>query len=192
MDPSVFSPFPPCPASPIQVKRLRPEAVLPQRATEDSAGMDLCACLSQPLTLAPGDLAKIPTGLAIALPGPECAAFLFARSGLGVKHGICLSNGVGVVDSDYRGEIQVGLCNVGKEPYTISPGERIAQMVILPVWALPLVEVRELEETSRGEGGFGSTGTAALPGQETFAPEEEGAGKEPASESGKSKTEGTL
>ena len=158
MDPSVFSPFPPCPASPIQVKRLRPEAVLPQRATEGSAGMDLCACLSQPLTLAPGDLAKIPTGLAIALPGPECAAFLFARSGLGVKHGICLSNGVGVVDSDYRGEIQVGLCNVGKEPYTISPGDRIAQLAVVPVVQARLTVCEELPDSGRGAGGFGSTG----------------------------------
>lgn len=123
--------------------------------------MDLCACLDEPLTIAPGDLTMIPTGLAIALPGPECAAFLFARSGLGVKHGICLSNGVGVIDSDYRGEIRVGLCNIGKQPYTIQPGERIAQMVILPVQCPPLLETDVLDETLRGEGGFGSTGTGA-------------------------------
>ena len=142
----------------LRVKRVRPGAVLPSRATEGSAGMDLCACVQEPITITPGDLVKVPTGIAAALPGPDLAIFLFARSGLGVKHGICLSNGVGVVDSDYRGEICVGLCNVGKDPYTIQPGERIAQMVIMPVAVLPLLETEELDETARGEGGFGSTG----------------------------------
>ncbi len=112
----------------IQIKRLREDAVLPKRGSAGAAGMDLCACLEKPLTIEPGALCKIPTGIAIALPNENCAAFLFARSGLGVKHGICLSNGVGVVDSDYRGEIQVGLCNIGREAYTVQPGERIAQM----------------------------------------------------------------
>ena len=135
----------------LRIKRVRPEAVLPFRGTPGSAGMDLCACLEEPVTIAPG-------GLAAALPGPELAIFLFARSGLGVKHGICLSNGVGVVDSDYRGEICVGLCNVGKDPYTVQPGERIAQMVVMPVALLPVVETAELDETARGAGGFGSTG----------------------------------
>ena len=142
----------------LRIKRMRPEAVLPFRGMPGSAGMDLCACLEEPVTIAPGGLVKIPTGIAAALPGPELAIFLFARSGLGVKHGICLSNGVGVVDSDYRGEICVGLCNVGKEPYTVQPGERIAQMVVMPVALLPVVETAELDETARGAGGFGSTG----------------------------------
>ncbi|MGN1113033.1 MAG: dUTP diphosphatase [Acutalibacteraceae bacterium] len=142
----------------VKIKKVRENAVIPQRATEGSAGADLCACIDTPITINPGDLAKIPTGIAIALPNANLGAFLFARSGLGVKHGICLSNGVGVVDSDYRGEISVGLCNVGNKPYTIEPGERIAQMVIMPVALPQLCEAQELDETQRGEGGFGSTG----------------------------------
>lgn len=142
----------------IQIVKKREGAVLPKRATPGSAGMDLCACIDAPLTLRPGDLAAVPTGIAIALPSPAYAAFLFGRSGLGVKHGVTLSNSVGVVDSDYRGEIRVGLCNVGKEPYTIQPGERIAQMVVMPVCLFPVEEVSSLDETERGEGGFGSTG----------------------------------
>lgn len=96
--------------------------------------------------------------MAIELPDNKCAAFLYARSGLGVKHGICLSNGVGVIDSDYRGEVCVGLCNVSAEEYTIEPGERVAQMVIAPVLVPETEEVSQLGETGRGEGGFGSTG----------------------------------
>ena len=142
----------------IQIKRLREDAVLPKRGSAGAAGMDLCACLEKPLTIEPGTLCKIPTGIAIALPNENCAAFLFARSGLGVKHGICLSNGVGVVDSDYRGEIQVGLCNIGREAYTVQPGERIAQMVVMPVCMFRLTETGTLDETERGSGGFGSTG----------------------------------
>lgn len=142
----------------IQIKRLREDAVLPKRGSAGAAGMDLCACLEKPLTIEPGTLCKIPTGIAIALPNENCSAFLFARSGLGVKHGICLSNGVGVVDSDYRGEIQVGLCNIGREAYTVQPGERIAQMVVMPVCMFPLTETGTLDETERGSGGFGSTG----------------------------------
>lgn len=130
----------------------------PSRATAGSAGLDLRACLDEAVTIAPRQLARIPTGVAIALPGPEYAALIFARSGLGVKHGISLSNGVGVIDSDYRGEIQVGLTNLSDTPYTIQPGDRIAQLVVTPV-VLPAVEiVEELEDTGRGTGGFGSTG----------------------------------
>ena len=116
------------------------------------------ACIDEPITLAPGQLAIVPTGIAIALPDNSCAAFLYARSGLGVKHGICLSNGVGVIDSDYRGEICAGLCNVSDKPYTIEPDERVCQMVIAPVLTPDVVEVSELDNTDRGEGGFGSTG----------------------------------
>ncbi len=101
---------------------------------------------------------KIPTGIAIELPDNSVAAFLYARSGLGIKHGICLSNGVGVVDSDYRGEICAGLCNVSDKPYEIEPFERICQMVIAPVVPCDVEEVTELGNTERGEGGFGSTG----------------------------------
>lgn len=142
----------------IKVKRLNEKAMLPCRATEGSAGADLYACIDEPVVLAPGKLVKIPTGIAIELSDKNYAAFLFARSGLGVKHGITLSNGTGVVDSDYRGEICVGLCNVSDEPYTIEPNERIAQMVIMPVVCASFVETDELGNTVRGSGGFGSSG----------------------------------
>lgn len=142
----------------IKIKKLRENAKIPKRATAGSAGMDLYACIDEPITLAPGQLAVVPTGIAIALPDNSCAAFLYARSGLGVKHGICLSNGVGVIDSDYRGEICAGLCNVSDKPYTIEPDERVCQMVIAPVLTPDVVEVSELDNTDRGKGGFGSTG----------------------------------
>ena len=142
----------------IKIKKLRENAKIPKRATNGSAGMDLYACIDEPITRAPGQLAVVPTGIAIALPDNSCAAFLYARSGLGVKHGICLSNGVGVIDSDYRGEICAGLCNVSDNPYTIEPDERVCQMVIAPVLTPDVVEVNELDNTDRGEGGFGSTG----------------------------------
>lgn len=142
----------------VKVKKLRENAVIPNRATEFSAGADLYACIDEPITINPSELAKIPTGIAIELPQSDLAAFLFARSGLGVKHGITLSNSVGVVDSDYRGEICVGLCNVSDKPYTIQPSERIAQMVIMPVVLADFIQADELNETKRGEGGFGSSG----------------------------------
>ncbi len=142
----------------IKVKKLRENAKIPYRATPGSAGADLCACIDEPITIAPGELHKIPTGIAIELPDSSMGAFLFARSGLGVKHGITLANSVGVVDSDYRGEICVGLCNVSNQPYTIQPDERIAQMVIMPVVCADFTEVQTLSDTQRGSGGFGSTG----------------------------------
>ena len=143
----------------LKIKKLKSNAKIPMRATDGSAGMDLYACIDEPVTLVPGELAVVPTGIAIELPDNGCAAFLYARSGLGVKHGICLSNGVGVIDSDYRGEICAGLCNVSNEPYTINPDERICQMVIAPVLLPQITEVSELGDTERGEGGFGSTGS---------------------------------
>ena len=133
------------------------KAKIPSRATEGSAGMDLCACIEDKIEINPGDLVKIPTGIAISIP-KEYAAFIFPRSGLAVKHGITLANCVGVVDSDYRGEVCVGLCNVGKNSYTVSPDERIAQMIIMKTELLPIVQVSSLDSTARGEGGFGSTG----------------------------------
>ena len=142
----------------LKIKKLRESAKLPTRGTSGSAGMDLYVCIDKEMTIKPGDLKIIPTGIAIALPDNSCAAFLYARSGLGVKHGICLSNGVGVIDSDYRGEVCVGLCNVSDKAYTISPGERIAQMIISPVIVPKLVETDALDDTERGSGGFGSTG----------------------------------
>ncbi|MBQ2943969.1 MAG: dUTP diphosphatase [Ruminococcus sp.] len=142
----------------LKIKKLRENATIPKRATEGSAGMDLYACIDTPVTIKPGDLALIPTGIAIELPCAEYVAYIFARSGLGIKHGICLSNGVGVVDSDYRGEVCVGLCNVSSKEYTIEPQERVAQMVISPVSLMPVEEAEELSDTNRGAGGFGSTG----------------------------------
>lgn len=142
----------------VKIKKLNANAVLPTRATEGSAGADLYACIEESVTINPGEIKKIPTGIAIALPDSSAVAFLYARSGLGVKHGICLANGVGVIDSDYRGEIMVGLCNVSKEPYTISPNERICQMVISPVIIPEFKPAENLDKTDRGEGGFGSTG----------------------------------
>ncbi len=143
----------------LKIKKLRENAKIPFRATEGSAGMDLYACIDEPVTLEAGEKAVIPTGIAIALPSPELGAFIFARSGLAIKHGIGLLNSVGVIDSDYRGEVCVGLINQLKEPYTVQPDERIAQMVIMPVSLIQPVEVDELDETERGTGGFGSTGT---------------------------------
>ena len=142
----------------LKIRKLREGATIPRRATEGAAGMDLYACIDENITLAPQQLVIVPTGIAIELPDSGCAAFLYARSGLGVKHGICLGNGVGVIDSDYRGEVCVGLCNVSDKPYVIAPGERIAQMVIAPVFTPDVVEVSELSDTQRGAGGFGSTG----------------------------------
>ncbi len=143
-----------------KVRRLRESAKLPFRATEGSAGMDLYACIDSPVTLVAGEKAVIPTGIAIELPSAELAAFVFARSGLAIKHGIGLLNGVGVIDSDYRGEICVGVINQLAEPYTIAPDERIAQLVIMPVSLINPVEAQSLDDTARGEGGFGSTGKA--------------------------------
>ncbi len=143
----------------LKIKKLRENAQIPLRATNGSAGMDLHACIDKPITLKQGRLVTIPTGIAIELPSSDYAAFVYARSGLGIKHGVCLSNGVGVVDSDYRGEVCVGLCNISGDLYTIRPGERIAQMVIAPVTLPDIEEVDELGNTERGNGGFGSTGT---------------------------------
>lgn len=141
----------------IKIKKLRENAVAPCRATPGSAGMDLCACTGAPLTIRVGERLTVPTGIAVSVPAGY-ASFVFARSGLGVKRGIGLSNGVGVIDSDYTGEIQVGLINLGQEDYIIQPGERVAQMVVMPVCMCEPVLVDELEETGRGDGGFGSTG----------------------------------
>ena len=146
----------------LKIKAVSPkvgtEIPLPSRGTAGSAGLDLRACLDEPVIISPRQLVRIPTGIAVALPGPEYVALVFARSGLGIKHGVSLSNGVGVIDSDYRGEIQVGLTNLSDIPYTVQPGDRIAQLVVTPVVAPELEIVDELEDTGRGTGGFGSTG----------------------------------
>lgn len=142
----------------IKIKFLADGAEAPFYATDGAAGMDLKACITEPIELQPLGRAMIPTGLAIKLPDARYGAFLFARSGLAVKHGVTLSNCVGVIDSDYTGEIKVGLVNLSDTAYTIQPGERIAQMVILEVAHAAFTPVEELEETARGAGGFGSTG----------------------------------
>ncbi|MDO4287306.1 MAG: dUTP diphosphatase [Eubacteriales bacterium] len=131
---------------------------LPEHATGGSAGADLHANIDEAVILEPMARAVIPTGLAMELPDAGYGAFVFARSGLGIRHGITLSNGVGVIDSDYRGEISVGLVNLSDTVYTIQPGERIAQLCILPVAQFTAVEAEELTQTGRGSGGFGSTG----------------------------------
>lgn len=142
----------------VHFRLTRPGAKAPFYATPGAAAADLCAVLDAPLTLPPMGRAMVPTGLAIQLPGPEYVALVCARSGLAVKHGLALSNGVGVIDSDYRGEIQVGLVNLGSETYTLQPGERLAQLMILPVAQATFVQADTLDETDRGAGGFGSTG----------------------------------
>ena len=134
------------------------EIPLPRFATGGAACMDLCACMDESITLNAGERHLVPTGIAIALPSAEYVALVFARSGLGIKKGVCLSNGVGVIDSDYRGEIGVGLVNLGDAPYTVQPGDRIAQLMVVPVVQPTLTVVDTLDETERGAGGFGSTG----------------------------------
>lgn len=135
----------------LKMKKVRPGAIIPKRATSGSAGLDLCACTENEVVLKAGERTVIPTGIAIAIENNETAAFVYARSGLGIKHGISLSNGVGVIDGDYRGEICVGLINTSSEDYTIQPGERIAQLVFAPVIPAQPVEVDSLDETERGE-----------------------------------------
>ena len=142
----------------LKIKKIRENAKIPTRATSGSAGLDLYACIDEPITLHKGDKAVIPTGIAIGLDDPHYAAFIQSRSGLAIKQGIALLNSVGVIDSDYRGEVCVGIIKLTEEPYTIQPFERIAQMVIKPVELPEIVEVEELDDTLRGAGGFGSTG----------------------------------
>ena len=146
----------------LKIKALSPkigtEIPLPRFATAGAACMDLCACIDEAVPLAAGDRRLVPTGIAIALPSADYAALVFARSGLGIKQGLCLSNGVGVIDSDYRGECFIALHNDAEEPRTVRTGERIAQLVLLPYLPIEFDEVADLPETARGEGGFGSTG----------------------------------
>lgn len=134
---------------------------LPTYATTGSAGLDLRACLNEDVIIKPGERAKIPTGLAIQLPHAGVVGLVFARSGNAWKHGISLANAVGVIDSDYTGEVQVLITNFDLEnDFIVKDGERIAQLVFMPVFQADLVEVEKLVETERGSGGFGSTGKA--------------------------------
>jgi len=147
---------------PIQLKILDPrlgkEIPLPEYATGGSAGLDLRACIDESLTIAPGETHLIPTGMAIHIDTPDLAAMLLPRSGLGHKHGIVLGNLVGLIDSDYQGQLFVSCWNRGESPFTIDIGERIAQMVIVPVVQAKFDIVDEFESSQRGAGGFGHTG----------------------------------
>ena len=136
----------------------RIRANLPAYATNGSAGLDLRACIAQPVTLQPGDSTLIPSGIAIHLDDPGLAAIVIPRSGLGHKHGIVLGNLVGLIDSDYQGQVFVSCWNRGKEAFVVNPLERIAQLVVVPVVQVQLNVVESFEESARGAGGFGSTG----------------------------------
>ncbi|MBN9229356.1 MAG: deoxyuridine 5'-triphosphate nucleotidohydrolase [Legionella sp. 40-6] len=146
----------------IQLKILNPrigeEIPLPAYATNGSAGLDLRACIEEPLTLAPGETLLIPTGIAIYIADPNLAAMILPRSGLGHKHGIVLGNLVGLIDSDYQGELKISCWNRGQEPFVIQPAERVAQLIFVPVVQAAFEVVNEFIETARGEGGFGSSG----------------------------------
>ena len=142
----------------LKVKRLCPGAKLPRRATPGSAGLDLSAAIQAPVEVRHGEITRVPTGIAIQLdPGYVC--LVFGRSGLAVKQGVAPVNAVGVVDSDYRGEWKVPLRNLSGQAYTLSPGERVAQVVFLPVARAVFEQAEELSGSERGEGGFGSTGS---------------------------------
>ncbi len=141
----------------IRVKKLNPNAVLPTYGSAEAAGADLYACLEAPVIIEPGETAWIPTGLSLEVP-KGCAGLIYARSSMGVKRGLAPANKVGVIDSDYRGEIRVVLLNHGKTPQIVENGERVAQFLITPVFTPAYEEVSELTDTDRGTGGFGSTG----------------------------------
>ena len=141
----------------IRVKKLRPGATLPAYGSVGAAGADLTACLDTPVTIAPGQTAFIPTGIALEVPA-NCAGLIYARSGMACKQGLAPANKVGVIDSDYRGEILVALHNHGCQSRVIEPGQRIAQLLITPVLTPAYEEVPELSDTLRDAGGFGSTG----------------------------------
>jgi dUTP pyrophosphatase len=146
----------------LQVRILDPrvgrDIALPERATGGSAGLDLRACLDAPLLLEPGQTHLVPTGIAIHLDDAGLAAVLLPRSGLGHRHGIVLGNLVGLIDSDYQGQVMVSVWNRGDHPFTIEPGDRIAQMIVVPVVQVEFEVVADFEATERGAGGFGSSG----------------------------------
>ena len=142
----------------MQVKKLDPKAKMPTYGSTLAAGADLYVCLEEPVTIQPGKTALLPTGISIAVPAGY-AGMVFARSGLASKQGLAPANKVGVIDADYRGPVMVALHNHSQEPRTVNHGDRVAQLVIMPVLTPELEEVAELDETQRGAGGFGSTGT---------------------------------
>jgi dUTP pyrophosphatase len=139
-------------------KRIGSEFPVPRRATDGSAGLDLCACIDEHIHIAPGETHLIPTGIAIHINEKNVAAMLLPRSGLGHKHGIVLGNLVGLIDSDYQGQVFVSLWNRGDKPFALEPGDRIAQMIFVPVVLTEFEVVDDFSESSRGAGGFGHTG----------------------------------
>lgn len=141
----------------LKIRKMNENAKIPQYATDGSAGLDLSANITTPLRIGPMERVLVPTGLAVEIE-PGKVGLVFARSGISTKKGIALSNGVGVIDCDYRGEIHCGLINLSNEPYEIQPGDRIAQLVIMPYFREEVVEVSTLEKTERAAGGFGSSG----------------------------------
>ena len=147
---------------PLQVKLLDPRFgdswPLPDYATEASAGLDLRAATEAPLTLEPGDTALIPSGLSIYIADPQLCAVVLPRSGLGHRHGIVLGNGTGLIDADYQGPLLISVWNRGREPFTIAPGDRIAQLVVMPIVRVTLQVVDTFADSARGTGGFGHTG----------------------------------
>ena len=146
----------------LHIQKLNADAVIPVRGTAQSAGLDLSACIAEPVTIQPHEIRLIPTGLSAALelaPDDQSAMLMLcARSGLAAKHGIGLANGVGIIDLDYRGEIKAALVNQSETAFTVEPGMRIAQLIAVPVWLPEVCEADTLPETERGAGGFGSTG----------------------------------
>ena len=143
--------------SSIRVKKVHPNATIPTYGSAEAAGADLYACLEETVVIQPGEVFWVPTGIALEVP-KGCAGLIYARSSLGTKRGLAPANKVGVVDSDYRGEVKVVLFNHSKEPQTLEPHERVAQLIITPVLTPAYEEVEALSDTSRGVGGFGSTG----------------------------------
>ncbi len=142
----------------LKVKLLRPGAQLPKRETPGSAGHDLRACIDEAVTLPAGGSIRLPTGLAIEMESADYVAIIAARSSMAAKYGVTMGNGIGVIDSDYRGEISILLRNTSTEDFVINPGDRVAQLLLMPVALPEIIEVDELSETLRGTGGFGSTG----------------------------------
>lgn len=143
--------------NPVRMKKVHPNAIIPAYGSAEAAGADLYACVEEPVEIHPGRTVFIPTGLAMEIP-KGCAGLIYARSSMGTKRGLAPANKVGVIDSDYRGQVMVALHNHGREVQTISYGERIAQLLITPVYTPGFQEVEELDDTQRGSGGFGSTG----------------------------------
>ncbi|MCX7714836.1 MAG: dUTP diphosphatase [Clostridia bacterium] len=142
----------------VKIKKLRHNAVIPQYATSGSAGVDVCYAGDSDIILKRGERVLVPCGFSIAISSPNVVALMYARSGISLKHGVTMANGVGVIDSDYRGEVKCPMINLGDEDYIIKPGDRVGQLVFTPIFRATLTECDTLDETERGGGGFGSTG----------------------------------